>query len=1645
MVDNDSYRGLNDKETSTDSDAFLVDLREHRLTAYQAMPADIREHYALEAEIAQNYRGRFVYELLQNADDAMAGAGLDDAVRVVLTPKDLLVANTGRPISKRDVRSLCGVSVSTKGVDGRKRASIGHKGMGFKSVLELTDRPTVYSTGQSFRFDRVASAELLVERFGADILGDLSRAPAMRLPFSVEGVPERVQRLFAEGMHTVFHFPLATSSVACWVEQILGRMNAQAILFLRRLERVEIRLDLSEPRCSRWRVKRETLGEDAKWTSVGDLPGTGMVRVRIEDEQGARTFALFSRSDIEIADHRLGIEGSSWRDVELTEAAVAMPTDEETGHLRPYVHDPRFHVFLATGERSPFPFLVNGAFNCDLSRQSIRCGEERCNYNRFLVEQVACIVRDQVIPYAQGHAQPACDILRFLDRARVEDGAGVAVQPDTPAPRELVKAMRAALCDLSFLPVGGTTSSSLARVTVFPPFSRDPALGTAIRCALELTLKVGGRFLPDAALCDAGSRRVLRDLGASQIAYADLAVLLERVPAMHRTLRERGAGGLSTDPLLDLVTRIWSELLGDDDKLAFRNAVRRRRLFPVSSVRTGGTLKHIATGGLGCFYPPRSLKGQVPLEGLCFLSRDVCWGDMAPKQRNELLNAEMVAWQAIWDVHEFKFPDVMRAAVLPRLALERPEQDREPLKRLDVLAAICQLAGRTPDEHSPLSFERLGSNRALFALARLPVPCRSRTGVEVWVPAFSAYFGQDWIGEASVECVFDEIDRTQVDDLPPVHYLVEPSRFVGLLARLSHVREESNEAPVDDVGDATDDEDDEAALGDHERALWLQFFTWLGVNVSLRPVPFHDVQESGGGWLRTGGLRQPQGRWCQALPSAKWAEYTSTLERALDAVEHPAGALRYIVRMHDLEYLHTLQRWIVEGRTPGLAERLFRHLAFNWSRLSRIAHPVLAVVPSDRVPGRRTPPPRPYSDEIHELGEDFWVWRLRNQPWCPTVHGPRLLRDTWVPGAEVRRRFQPARLRELDQFLTPTLPATCSEVLRQRRAMADILGLRLELNQSSFRPADAAIVAHRLASMFGDRTECLDRADLRDIIRPTYRHMFELMPATRQEGAWHNAQSVLSEAPLLEHDGRGNNRFTSASDVVFAARRDTRDRLGNPGPLWTFVLEGERTVQARLAQFFGAHTLEDTVDWRFEAGEPALTNARLQAFRTRLLHQASYLLCMLEVDRTASDQVQRDVSRMREFIGRVEPIQSLQVSFALSPGMPSAAPQPRPHFVAKNRSTVLLVWGEAPWPSPLGERRATALAMALCEYLEINQSLQFTALLSASDDDARERVLRCAGAPHGSEREDKVAALMQKSSAAGRSGGGNTEIDVTSTLPEFDDDENQPLLSVAPSQFDDAEGAAEPHPLYEPDQLLIDGEPMWVHGDPPDDAMPGLGGSDQPTGGGAFPYPGGPGTSTRHGLRTDRDALDILGMHIALRFENLRIIRSDNAGGQAVTAGDAMSAVDRVFDVSTPRDIDRARSASIAFTLAYDDLVTTHGLNRHYPGFDILTLAPDGQVERCIELKSSGVSARVQEMTWNEWKVSSNCNLARRFYLYVVGNLRSDIPGSVPFIRTIRDPVAQLRAAFAFDQRVQQKVQLRVDRFREAEEMVLTVRPARSD
>lgn len=161
------------------------------------------------------------------------------------------------------------------------------------------------------------------------------------------------------------------------------------------------------------------------------------------------------------------------------------------------------------------------------------------------------------------------------------------------------------------------------------------------------------------------------------------------------------------------------------------------------------------------------------------------------------------------------------------------------------------------------------------------------------------------------------------------------------------------------------------------------------------------------------------------------------------------------------------------------------------------------------------------------------------------------------------------------------------------------------------------------------------------------------------------------------------------------------------------------------------------------------------------------------------------------------------------------------------------------------------------------------------------------------------------------------------------------------------------------EDMEIDGEPLMVFGDR---SVNGDAGGDSSRGGS-----GGSGQPTRAAPGTDLAALDRLGMQIAVLYELRRLRREGADAAVAVVApSDPVDSADLVVDVSTPEAIARAEHASpVARTVLAD--LERRGLSLLYPGFDLLTIR-NAKAQRLIELKSSGVDARVQTMTWNEWK-----------------------------------------------------------------------------
>lgn len=98
---------------------------------------------------------RFIYELLQNADDSSQN-GDDVKVWIKIFGNNLVIAHSGSPFTVRDLQGICNVNNGTKKSDLTKT---GYKGIGFKSVFGQSDKVTIYTKGEYFRFDASYSFE----------------------------------------------------------------------------------------------------------------------------------------------------------------------------------------------------------------------------------------------------------------------------------------------------------------------------------------------------------------------------------------------------------------------------------------------------------------------------------------------------------------------------------------------------------------------------------------------------------------------------------------------------------------------------------------------------------------------------------------------------------------------------------------------------------------------------------------------------------------------------------------------------------------------------------------------------------------------------------------------------------------------------------------------------------------------------------------------------------------------------------------------------------------------------------------------------------------------------------------------------------------------------------------------------------------------------------------------------------------------------------------------------------------------------------------------------------------------------------------------------------------------------------------------
>ena len=293
----------------------------------------------------------FIFELIQNAEDNHYGAGVDPTLSFHLTPDDptdapgadgaLIIENNEVGFQPEHIDAICDIGQSTK---TKQEGYIGEKGIGFKSVFQVTADPHLFSNGYRIR---------LPESEPLTGLGYI-------VPAWVVSAPSCVSQL-----GTTIILPLKPG---CFAElsKSLRQLAPETILFLKQLKSLSIQIDgtyssmviKDDSSAPLVRLLCEVVGDEEAVPSAGD-------------SFWVKTLTFERPIDI-IATKRETIPD---RDV-----TVALPLSE-SADMRGDVY-----AYLPVLTESGLPFLVNADFLLTSSREGIKEDER---WNQWLRDCIA--------------------------------------------------------------------------------------------------------------------------------------------------------------------------------------------------------------------------------------------------------------------------------------------------------------------------------------------------------------------------------------------------------------------------------------------------------------------------------------------------------------------------------------------------------------------------------------------------------------------------------------------------------------------------------------------------------------------------------------------------------------------------------------------------------------------------------------------------------------------------------------------------------------------------------------------------------------------------------------------------------------------------------------------------------------------------------------------------------------------------------------------------------------------------------------------------------------------------------------------------------------------------------------------------------
>jgi hypothetical protein len=299
-----------------------------------------------ERYLQQAYEGRYFFELIQNVRDANKENEQDGEIYIEFKENVLSISNTGAEFSTKGIEGITTIGKSTK----QSQDYIGFKGIGFKSVQEISETPKIITRHGSVFFDR----NLTLEKYNNPTIRE-EDLPLFYFPHF-----KNVKLSNAEsesGIVTKIELPVKPSITEEIIVADFKKIHPRQLILLGNIKQLNFKSSFA-----------------LKYYQINKNPQKHFIEVREDDKSSAKFRYYEPKSKVllpkEVVQSLEGREKEIFINSSQVDINIVLELSDN-GQVNPIV-DAKLYLFYPLDITSGFRFIIHSYFIVNPERKSLR-------------------------------------------------------------------------------------------------------------------------------------------------------------------------------------------------------------------------------------------------------------------------------------------------------------------------------------------------------------------------------------------------------------------------------------------------------------------------------------------------------------------------------------------------------------------------------------------------------------------------------------------------------------------------------------------------------------------------------------------------------------------------------------------------------------------------------------------------------------------------------------------------------------------------------------------------------------------------------------------------------------------------------------------------------------------------------------------------------------------------------------------------------------------------------------------------------------------------------------------------------------------------------------------------------------------------